>query len=566
MPTLGRGRPTGGSTVVHSHFGFMSLSSAAFALALLLGLAGCAFNIYAIARQTSQNSDSVQGFLEAQSILHGNLLLNGWHLTRDNYVFTDAPFFVVYEWLFNARPEALAVIPCVIYVLIIVACLAASISSLKPTRRNFVALAVIVLLVGVPSLRSPSTDPLAPTAPLFLANFHAGSILFALVALILLTLLARAANIRDRPIAASMLAVACFMAVASDPFTLVFAFGPAVLILLTDVALSGRMGKDVGLTAIVAVSSAFGMIFPEAVHRLGGFETDNLLGLGFAAPEKLGNNIEAVFFGFFYSADAYIFGKTPLNIETAAHLARLSGWTFGAISVIASFPLITRHWTRFLLDRFLLASILTLVVACALSDQFSLDLTADIFRGGRGRTYISPIIILGAVLVARAIPRAGTWPPTRRLRIAAQSALVAISAGVLITQSATMARLASSPSWVAASPYAEVGRWLEARGLTQGVGGFFDSTIIRALTRGKVGVNAVMIGDNGRLEPFVFDTDGHFFADAPAPIFAIWRTGSDPLDWYHVNADSVAATFGPPIRVEQLPGGFTVEILREPTK
>ena len=49
-------------------------------------------------------------------------------------------------------------------------------------------------------------------------------------------------------------------------------------------------------------------------------------------------------------------------------------------------------------------------------------------------------------------------------------------------------------------------------------------------------------------------------------MFAIWRTGSDPLDWYHVNADTVAATFGPPTRVEQLPGGFTVEILREPIK
>ena len=273
-----------------------------------------------------------------------------------------------------------------------------------------------MLLVGVPSLRSPSTDPLAPTAPLFLANFHAGSILFALVALILLTPLARAANVRDRPLAASMLAVACFMAVASDPFTLVFAFGPAVLVLLTDIALSGGKGKGVGLAAIVVVSSAFGMIFPEAVHRiLGGFESTNLLDLGFAAPEKLGNNIEAVFFGFFYSADAYIFGKAPLNMETVAHLARLSGWILGAISVIASFPLITRHWTRFLLGRLLLASILTLVLACALSDQFSLYLTADIFRGGRGRIYVSPMVILGAVLVARAIPRAGTWPPTTEL-------------------------------------------------------------------------------------------------------------------------------------------------------
>lgn len=157
----------------------------------------------------------------------------------------------------------------------------------------------------------------------------------------------------------------------------------------------------------------------------------------------------------------------------------------------------------------------------------------------------------------------------RRLRITAQWALAAVSAGLLIVQSATMLKLASSPPWVAANPYVEVGRWLEARGLTQGVGGYFDSTIIRALTNGKIGVNALIVSDDGRrLEPFVFDTDAHLYRGGAttAPMFAIWRAGSDPLDWYHVNAETVAATYGPPIRVVQAPGGFTVEVLREPAQ
>ena len=542
----------------------IGLGSAVFSLALVLCLVGCAFDIYAVARQNWQNSDSVQGFMEAQSILHGNILLNGWHLTRDNYVFTDAPFFIAYETLFGARPEALAVVPSVIYVLIVVACLAASLSSVKPSRHNVVALATVVLLVGLPSLRTPSTDPLAPAAPLLLADFHAASILFSLVAFILLAVLARAANIRDRPLIASLLGLICFIAVASDPFTVAFAFGPAVLVLLGDVALSGGNRKEIGLAAIVAVPSVLGIIIPELVPQLGGFETEHIISLGFVAPENLGTNIEALFFGLFYSADADIFGKDPLNAETIAHLARLSGWLLGAVCVVWNFPQLQRHWKRFLLDRLLLASILALILACLLSQQFSLDLTRDVFQGGRGRIYISPAIILGAVLVARAIPHTGAWPPLRRLRIAAQGALVAIAAGLLIAQSATMLRLASSPAWVAANPYLEVGRWLEARGLTQGVGGYFDFTIIRALTRGKVNVNALIVSEDGRLEPFVFDTDAHFYHGTAAPMFAIWRTGDDPFDWYHVNAETVAATYGSPARIEQAPGGFTVEILHEP--
>lgn len=542
----------------------ISLGSKVFSLILLLCLVACAFDVYAVASQTWQNSDSVQGFFEAQSILHGNLLLSGWRLSRDNYIFTDTPFFVAYEWLFGARPEALAVVPSVIYVLIVAACLVASVSSLKLSRHNVVALATVVLLVGLPSLRVPSGDPFAPAAPLFLADFHAASILFSLVALILLVVLARAANIRDRPVVASILALVCLMAVASDPFTVVFAFGPAVLVLLSDVALSGGNRKDVGLIAIVVVSSILGMFVPALLPRLGGFETAHIISLKFVAPENLATNIQAVFFGLFYSADAYVFGKEPLNIETVAHLARLSGWTLGVVSVCWNFPQLRRRWNRSLLDRLLLASIVTLALACIFSEQFSFDLTRDIFQGGRGRIYVSPIIILGTVLIARAIPGAGVWPPMRRFRIAAQSALVAISVGLLIVHSAEMLTVASSPPWVAANPYVEVGRWLEARGLTQGVGGYFDSAIFRALTNGRVSVNAVEASSDGRLTPLTFDADAHFYRENAAPMFAIWRSGNDPFDWYHVNAETVAATYGPPKRIEQLPGGFTVEILREP--
>ena len=148
------------------------------------------------------------------------------------------------------------------------------------------------------------------------------------------------------------------MAVASDPFTVVIAFGPALVVLLTDAVLSGGARKDIGLAAIVVVSSVLGLMVPEFLPRLGGFETERILSLGFAAPEKLGNNSEALFFGLFYSADAYVFGKGLLDTDTISHLARLSGWVLGVASVVWNFPQLRRHWKGFLLDRMLLASIL----------------------------------------------------------------------------------------------------------------------------------------------------------------------------------------------------------------
>ena len=92
------------------------------------------------------------------------------------------------------------------------------------------------------------------------------------------------------------------------------------------------------------------------------------------------------------------------------------------------------------------------------------------------------------------------------------------------------------------------------------------ASINRALTNGLIGVNAVYAESDGRLQPFLFDTDAHFYRGSAAPMFAIWRTGDDPFNWYRVNADTVAGTYGSPTRVEHLPGGFVLEILREPLK
>ena len=86
------------------------------------------------------------------------------------------------------------------------------------------------------------------------------------------------------------------------------------------------------------------------------------------------------------------------------HLARLFGWILGVTTIIWNYRRLLRYWRSSLFDRLLFASVVTLILECVFSDQFSLDLIADIFHGGRGKVYITPIIILGAILIARAIP------------------------------------------------------------------------------------------------------------------------------------------------------------------
>ena len=426
-------------------------------------------------------------------------------------------------------------VPSAIYVLITLTCLAASLRSLKPSRHNIAALAAIILLVGLPSLRPPSIHLFSPAAPILLADHHAASILFSLVALMLLAVLARAGRIRDHWGVASMLVLVWVATLASDPFTLVFAFGPAILVLLCDLAPQGNKTKQICLIAIVVTASILGIIIPALLYRLGGPMVEDTIGVSrFIGADDFVTNNQALLFGFLYSSDAYIFGRDLLNTETITHIVRLCGWILGAMFVIWNLPRLKRHWDGSLLDRILIASIVILTLACIFSEEFTFALGGDVFNGGRCKIYISPLIILSAVLVARAIPTAEAWLPMKTLRSMARNGLVVLAASLLMLRSPDILTPKSSPAWVRTNPYVEVSQWLEARHLNHGIGGYWVSSIIRALTDGRVNVDAAVAWTDGRLEPYVFDADADFHSGAEAPMFVMWREGDDPFDWYHV--------------------------------
>jgi hypothetical protein len=54
----------------------------------------------------------------------------------------------------------------------------------------------------------------------------------------------------------------------------------------------------------------------------------------FVEAKDIATNVRAFVFGLMYSADAYIFGKEMLQLDTIAHLARLYGLVLGALSAL----------------------------------------------------------------------------------------------------------------------------------------------------------------------------------------------------------------------------------------
>ena len=536
------------------------LASSLFALALLVSIGVSAFDIYVLANHTPQNSDAVQSFLEARSVLNGNVLLSGWHLARDNFIFTDLPFFVVTRWLFGSWPGSLAATPALIYVLILGAALAASLNSLRPSPRNVIALATVILLMGLPAA--------GPYLPMLLADTHAASILFSLVAFLLLAALARAERIRERSLTAVVLAVTTYAAAASDLFTVFFAFVPALFVLVIDFSLLPRR-RTAGLIAIVAASCVLGGFTPLALLHLGGFVTESTLIFAVVTEKQFGETIAGFFFGLLKNAGADIFGrdfgKTGLIAGTVAHAARLTGWVLGSIAASRTLLNPRRRTDISLLDRLLIVSIASLTTFCILSRTFELALSGkvDPFAGDSAMRYLSPILVFGTVLAARAIPTIVANLPAKGLRILVAGALVTLAGGLAIGHSNRMTRLMASPPWTVANPFLAAASWLESRHLTSGVGEYWTSSIITALSKGRVTVRAVQAPPQGRrLVPYLWLASALWYHATATPMFVIWRN-SDPSA--NVNLETVTATYGPPRRLVRL-DGFEIAVLREPER
>ena len=526
------------------------IARCALPLALFASCAAAALVAFSAARNIPQNSDTVQSLLAAQTILHGNLLLGGWHLARDNFFFTDTLPFAAVEGIFGRHPGALAAIPALVYALIVAACLAGSLRSWRWSRDNLISIAAITLLIGLP--------PFGLYLPLLVADTHGASILFSLAALILLDGIAKPGPLCHRPLRVFAFAILAVTAVASDPYAIVFAFGPALVVLGIEFLVVEDAARPLGLLALVALCAAIGLVIPAVVARLGGFVTEPTIEGAFVPPEHLGQTVTGFFFGFLYSSGADIFGKRALAIGTVANAARLLAWILGGIAVLRRIRLLGRTGTVGLLDRVLLASVAIVTLACVFSRMFDIAVQGSVWNGGPGTRYIAPVLVFAALLAARAMPDMISGLPARRFRLAATVCLAGAAGGLLVGHTRTAAELANSPPWTARNEFVAAGRWLAARHLTCGVGEYWTSSVFTALMQGKVTVRALVAPPGGRLVPFSWIADDNWYHGTSAPTFAIWR--DDAPQGFNFNAQSIAATYGPPRRVEHV-AGFNIAFL-----
>lgn len=504
---------------------------------VIVALVVCLFNACVIATHIYQNSDTVQGLLTGNSVASGNLLLSGWHLAPDNFLFTDTLPYAGFELFLGPRAKLIPLVPALTYTLIAFAALLACIRPSRPAAQNLAGAAVILLVLGIPPY-------IGHWDPILLSNHHLGTVLGALVALMIC---ARLATGQRRT---SISAVAAFVLVgiatiASDPFSLAFCFFPSLLVLATDLVLQRGNLQRQRLVAAIGLTLAIGLgiLLPHAILWSGGFVTDpSGLVLGFATPSQMGRNLEAVACGLLKFFGAKPFAPEIGFIDRSAALMRC------AVIALIVLAMLRAIWQvivgkAHLFDWMLTASILAVLPICVVSQQFALGVVgADVWQTPSQR-YLTPVVFFSAVLAGRQLPQLFASLPTRSARITSSVLLALLSASILTLYCKQITNLAATPDFISKSPSRQVGLWLEQHGLNQGVGGYWSASIVTAMTDGAVKVSPVMCLKN-KLVPFLWATDDRWYGQHPQ--FVIWYYQGDPSG---LNLDVVRATYG---RVDRL--------------
>ncbi len=198
------------------------------------------------------------------------------------------------------------------------------------------------------------------------------------------------------------------------------------------------------------------------------------------------------------------------------------------------------------------AQLLTIGALCvagleALSATFSLSVDAlTAFPGAATRFVVPPFVFLctaGACEASRLLVRIRPQSRPRTIRLAM---LAGLAAALLFAAGAvpTAIRLAGRKPGIRSAPQYLVADSLERRRLSYGIGDYWDTQLVQALSGGAVSAYpATQL--QGRLVPFVWLTDAGPFGLGRRPQLVIVTRN----DTFRVTLAAVAATYGHPVSV-----------------
>jgi hypothetical protein len=392
--------------------------------------------------------------LQAWDMLHGNVLLHGWLIGDATFYFFELPLNAITELVAGLGNLAVHAASALTYLIVAVCAVALAVTDSRGPARAARGAAVVAVLAA-PLLTTSSAGLLLEEPD------HIGTSAFLLASFLLID------RAPDRRFTGPLLCVILCAGQLSD-LTVRYVAVPAVLLVCGYRVLAARRLRsgDAALVVAAAASVPLESLLRRAMQHLGAYSM--VAPKARLSPMGLWLHHVAVTW-----LDIRVLFGTAVPPDTRLGSV---GAAFGLVCLLAAvFGLGRVVWTWRAARR------AEQLLCVAIIINIGMYVVSVMPTPGHSRE-IAAVLPCGAVLAARAcVPARITGMPR---------ALLAVTAAALAALVPLAAAAARPPLRPATAPLAA---WLEAHGLTYGIAGYWDASVVTLQSGGRVQIRAVDI-------------------------------------------------------------------------
>ena len=499
-----------------------------------------------LSRTYTVNSDSANIMLMSWDMLHGNVLLHGWYLSDVSFYPTELPQYAMLEGLLGLHADIAHIAAAMTYTLAVLfaVLLARGAGDRSPGRAAWPRMALTGGLMVAPQLG-------VGVFVLLLSVGHIGTA----VPLMLTWLVIDWAATRPRWFIPVIVGLLLTWVLVADPLVLVVGIVPLVAVCVLRVLRAAWSARppdrgaalqaswyEVSLAAAAILAYGLAALVNRLLSASGGFIV-HPLGYQLAPVHTWAHHALVTGEGLLA-----LFGAKPQGpaVELAFALLHLAGVALVAWAVCR---VVRRFvsWPDLVSQVLLVAIVLNILVYIPSTLANATDLNAREF---------AVVLPFGAVLAGRVLTEPLTarvregeidvlgWLRSRRWRAGLASAL---AVGYL----ASLGYGAAQPSVPPAN--AQLATFLAEHHLTNGISGYWMSSIVTVGSDGAVTIRAVQ----SSLRPYLWETKGSWYDPASQrATFLVTENGTDYFSHWKPSASALAA-LGAPVRTYHV-GPYTV--------
>ncbi len=508
---------------------------------IFLGI--CVSTDFYLARSLYPNSDSVQAYNEMLAVRSGNPFLHDWVLATDNFLLTDLPLFVLASFLFGSGPSLIYIVPFLMFVFLLCACLLLVAHATANRRYRLIGGYAILLLLGMPYGLYYDF--------FFWSDFHVATVTLCLYGI--LAIAPALSNRRFHRLRLVPFTVLVFAIAFSDPMADGLLLGPVALLVILRAWFDQHLRlDDLLITGCVVLGLLAGLLAVRTMEAMHTFVILPSVTMSFIPDlTSLAANASAMLAGLEVLFTARGGQIDTLPLHGLISLSRLLTAFFVAASSVAIIWRMPRRRDEGV-EQLLVLGAACLATLDAMSRTFGMSITGTRLFPGASIRFLVPLFVFTCTSAS-----IGLGPTLARCSTVVRRLLatLVVAAGLLYCLGGvcSLARSVARPPAIRTAPQRLLADWLESHGLHYGVGDYWDTQMVHALSGGVVTADPVTQVD-GQVVIFIWLTDAAQGRLKRRPQFAIITPGGV----FRVTLAAVEKTYGMPLSVTQVAGHYFV--------